>query len=43
MMYVSLLDEIMQSPHGWENLTDQSYLDDRSEMTIQISDLVKKS
>lgn len=42
MLYVTLLDEIMDSPHEWEDF-HTSTLDDRSEMTIEISELVKKS
>ena len=39
MLYVTLLDEVMDSPHRWEEFTSAPVLDDRSEMSIKISDL----
>ncbi len=42
MFYILALDEVMQSPHEWESFNAPTVLDDRSEMTIKISDLVKK-
>lgn len=42
MFYILALDEVMQSDHSWESFDTPIVLDDRSEMTINISELVKR-